>query len=418
MKTNLLKEEKITRREAFGNMFKIAAVVTVAPAIGSLAGCNIFSSKKASAISSGYLPIIDSTPIIVAYEKGFFKEFGLEPSKPTLIRTWPAIIEAFTAKQITLAHIILPQVIFLKYKQNINLRSIAFNHTDVIGMIVSKDIKDLKELGGKMMAVPLWWSAHNGLLQDVLRNLGLTPVVGRKKEDLKSNEVGLTLLPPPDMVEGLKSGLIVGYSISEPFASAGEVLADGRLIKMSGDIWANNPCCQSVLLQETIDKDRPYAQAVANAVHKAALWCHDNMEELADILCKEGGGYFPMPRKVVQRALLKHDLVSYGPNGTGAIMHTEWDVKRSDFNPFPYPSAIDVTVDLMRRTVVDPSVSLPDMFNALTGKQVADDIVEYDLAKKAFMEIEGPSKFNMDENRPFDRDEKYEVLLKNKSLES
>ncbi len=365
-----------------------------------------------SVLTSGYIPILDSAPLIVAYEKGFFKENGIKAEKPVLIRTWPALMEAFTSKQILLTHILLPQVIFLRYAQKLPIRSVAFNHVDVIAMIRAKEVSSTKQLGGKIVAVPTWWSPHNALFQEVLRKEGLTPVVGKAQSELLQNEVGFKVVAPPDMVDALKFGKIAAFAISEPFGAAAEVLADATVIKMSGDIWCNHPCCQSVLLQETIDKDRSWSQAVINAIYKAALWSHQNKRELASLLGKEGGGYFPMPIKILERALLKEDLHTYGPDGTGAIMHTDWDVHRVEFNPYPYESAFDVMLDLMKRTVVDQSAALPAELHKLNGRQMAREIVDYDLAQAAFKSIDGVKSFGLNGQRPFEREEHYEVLLK------
>lgn len=77
------------------------------------------SNRPAMTVTSGYIPIVDCTPIPIAYEKGFFAEMGLRAEKPTLIRTWDALLEAFASEQILLTHILLFQLIFMRYERNI-----------------------------------------------------------------------------------------------------------------------------------------------------------------------------------------------------------------------------------------------------------------------------------------------------------
>lgn len=255
--------DSISRRQVIKQALGLSAASTA---------FDLFTGHQALAagsqtLTSGYIPIFDCVPLIVAYEKGFFKENGIKADKPVLIRSWPALMEAFTSRQILLTHILLPQVIFMRYAQKIPIRSIAFNHVNVIAMLLSKGTAKISDLGGKAVGIPTWWSPHNAIFQDVLRKAGLKPVVG--KEQLAPNEVALRIIPPPDMVEALKSGKIAASSISEPYGAAAEVLADATLVKMSGDVWNNHPCCQSVFLQQTIDKDKPWAQAVINAIYKA-----------------------------------------------------------------------------------------------------------------------------------------------------
>lgn len=361
-------------------------------------------------LKSAYIPILDCVPIIVAYEKGFYKEEGIKAEKPVLIRSWPAIMEAFTSRQIDLTHILLPQVIFLKYEQGIDLKSVGFNHNDVVAMLISKDLNGVCDLGGKMVGCPTWWAPHTGLFQDVIRKAGLIPVVGKTKDQLAPNEVGFIVVPPPDMVEGLKSGKIAGCTVSEPFGAAAQVLAGAKLVKMSGDVWAHHPCCQSVMMSDFIEEDRGRAQKITNAIYKATLWAHNHREELAQMLGKDGGGYFPMPIKVIRKALFDQDLATYGAEGTGAIMHADWNVKRVEFYPYPYPSAFEMNMDMMKRMKVSKSAQLSSKLINLSPKKIAYDIVDYKLADAAYQNIGGDKAFGLDSIGK-ERKEIYEVLL-------
>ena len=388
--------------------------------LGVLAGCRPkpdpaaggggTTTGRSQVLTSGYIPILDCVPLIVAYEKGFFQEFGIRAEKPVLIRAWPALMEAFTSKNILLTHILLPQVIFLRYARQTAVRSVAYNHTNVVAMLGAQGFDSVHKLGGHVVGCPTWWAPHTGIFQDVVRAAGLRPVVG--KTELAPDEVGFRVVPPPDMVDGLKSGRIAGCTVSEPFGAGAEVLASATMLKMSGDVWPDHPCCQSVLLEETIERDRPWAEAVTSAIYRAALWSFENREELAEILGKDGGGYFPMPTAVVSRALLKQDLETYGPDGSGAIMHPGWDVRRVNFVPYPFPSAFDTTIDLMRRMVVDPSAALPNEISTLTGRQIAEQIVDYELARVGIEAAGGMGRFGIVSADPFHRRERYEVLLK------
>ena len=400
-----LRVRTLTRRSLFAELGATAVA----------AGIAVSCTKPAAAVpalTSSYIPILDCVPIVVAYAKNFFAEAGIKADKPVLIRTWPALMEAFTAKQTLLTHILLPQVLVLRYGRKIPLRSVAFNHTDVVAMMLAKGVRELKDLGGKTVGCPTWWAPHTGIFQDVLRQVGLKPVVGKEEKDLARDEVAFRVIAPPDMVDGLKSQRIAGCSVSEPFGAAAEILAGATLVKMSGDVWKEHPCCQSVMLEETINRDRQWSEAVTTAIFRACLWAHNNREEVADLLGKDGGGYFPMPKAIIRRALLKQDLATYGPDGTGAIMHTNWNVYRVKFNPYPYPSAFDITLEMMRRMVVDPSTPLPPVLATAKGQEVDQTIVDYDLANKALAAVGGEQAFGVTGPKPLQRTEQYQVVLK------
>lgn len=385
-----------------------------AAAAGALAvsSCSWGSNSKSKVLKSAYIPILDSVPLIVAHDKGFFKAAGVDSERPTLIRGWAPLLEAFESKQVQLTHILLPQVVFMRYARDIPVKSVAFNHTNVVAMLLAESTPSIEDLGGKIVGCPTWWAPHTGIFQDVVRAAGLTPVVGKTLQQLAENEVAFRVVAPPDMPEALRNGSIAGCTVSEPFGAVAENLSGAKLIKMSGDVWRDHPCCQSVMLEDTISEDPAWSEAVTVALYEAAKWARNNPDELAQILGKDGGGYFPMPIPIVQRAISKNDLETYGPQGTGAIMHTDWGVKRVGFTPYPFASSFDTTLDLMRRSVVDSSAAMPASFASLTGSQISREIVDYDLAGKGITAAGGPTAFGYPADFDGTREEQYEVILK------
>jgi NitT/TauT family transport system substrate-binding protein len=223
--------------------------------------------------------------------------------------------------------------------------------------------------------------------------------------------VAFRVLAPPDMPNALKTKAISGAVVSEGFGAASEIFADSTLLRMSGDVWRNHPCCQSTLMQRTIDKDPSWAQAVTNAIVRACAWCEENPEETAEILAKDGGGYFPMPKKIMKRAILHVDLKEYGvKTGTGAIRHPEWNVKRLAFNPYPYPSAFELAVSLMKKNKVDPVVALSQKLLKLDPKKAAQDIVDYKMITGAIKKAGGLKQFsNVNPADPLNRKEEFDV---------
>jgi NitT/TauT family transport system substrate-binding protein len=400
---------KISRRAILG--------LGVTAAVG-LAGCKLFSPSNGNStagqsmtVTSGYIPIVDCTPLVIAYHKGFYKANGLKADKPVLIRGWAPLLEAFTSDQILLTHVLLFQLIFMRYEQKQAVRSIAFNHLNGFGMLGGPGVKSMKDLGGKIVGCPTWWAPHTLLFQECLRKEGLTPVIDKQGQNPAANEVAFRVLAPPDMPNALKTGAIGGAVVSEGFAAASELLADSTLLRMSGDVWRNHPCCQSALMQRTIDKDPSWAQAVTNSIAQACAWSEKNREETVEILAQDGGGYFPLPKKVMERGVNFTDLAAYGVGtGTGAIRHPDWKVERLGFNPYPYASAIELAVQLMAKNTVDPSVALSPAIKALDPKQVSGDLVDSSLIRKAVDGIGGLTQFDgVDPSNPFERKEQYDV---------
>jgi len=382
---------------------------TLAPGVGGVAPA-IASSRR---LRSAYIPIVDSIPIPIAYEKGFFKEMGIKADKPQLMRGWSPLLEAFNARQVELTHILLFQVLFMRYERDIPVRSFAFNHLDGIAMLGSADVSDVSQLGGTTVGCPTWWAPHTMLLQHIVKEAGLTPVVDRPTRTAGANEVAFRVVRPPDMPNALSTGEIAGAVVSEPFGALAEKKAGANLLRMSGDVWHNHPCCQSVMMEDVIESDREWSRAVATAIARACAWCSHNREEMVDILSREGGRYFPVPRDILDHAVNNSELEQYGvEEGNGAIQNPEWDVKRLAFNPWPYRSAFKLSVESMREMTVNESVGLSERMKKLDPETAADETVDYEMIRKAIDTAGGIKQFpNVDGDNPFVRVEKFEGQL-------
>ena len=219
---------------------------------------SIFINKGCSFIKEqlkiGYLPITDATPLLVAHHNGYFKEEGVNSQTPVLIRNWASLVEAFLADKVNVVHLLFPISIWMRYNNNAKVKIIAWDHTNGSALTVSEKsgIKSFQDLGGKQIAVPFWYSIHNVILQMCLRKFGLKAVIKPQTEKLKSNEVNLLILPPPEMPISLSSNKIDGYIVAEPFNALGEMKVNAKILRFTGDIWKNHPCCV-VVIKERIN---------------------------------------------------------------------------------------------------------------------------------------------------------------------
>lgn len=329
----------------------------------------------------GYIPITDASSLLVAHGMGFFEEEGLKADAPTLIRGWSPLIEGFAAKRFNLVHFLKPIPVWMRYNNKYPIKITGWAHTNGSGVVVGKhtDVTKFEQLGGKQMAVPYWYSMHNVVLQIALRNAGLEPVIQDQNAPLKPNQVNLQIMPPPDMPPALAAKKIDAYIVAEPFNAAGELLAGGKMLRFTGDIWKHHPCCVVCMHEEDTEKRQAWSQKVMNAVVKGALYAQENKEEVAKMLSREGKNkYLPMKADVVLQAMTLYDQKEYAePN---AIKHADWDVGRIDFNPWPYPSATEFIVDKLKETLVGGDKTF---LSNLDSKFVAQDLVNYDLVKNA-----------------------------------
>ena len=339
-----------------------------------LAGAGLPGMARAAdddVVRIGYLPITDATALLVAHAKGFFEDQGLKVAGPVLVRSWSALVEGFVARKFNLVHLLKPIPVWMRYNNRVPVKVLAWAHTNGSGVVVGGDtgIADFGDLGGRRVAVPYWYSMHNIVLQYALRQSGLTPVI--TSETPGPNEVALQILPPPEMPAALAGRKIDGYIVAEPFNALGELRANARMLRFTGDIWKNHPCCV-ITAHESDTEERPeWVQKMVNAVVKAQIHASANKDEVAELISKDGNGLLPMPANVIRKA-----MTDYGDayEQIGAIQHRDWNVGRIDFQPWPYPSATRLIVDAMNETVVEGDTTF---LEGLDPDFVTDDLVDY-----------------------------------------
>ncbi|NTV26215.1 MAG: ABC transporter substrate-binding protein [Chlorobiaceae bacterium] len=367
---------------------------------GGSASINAGSRK----VTSCYLPITDATPIILAHEMGFYKELGIESERPVLIRGWAPMAEAFMAGRFNLTHLLAPIPIYMRYSKGFPVKIVAWDHINGSAITVGKDsgIRSYADLGGKQIAIPYWYSMHNIILQMIAREHGIEPVIQSKTAPLSNKQVNLFVMAPPDMPTAIASNAIDGYVVAEPFNAAGEVLANGRIVRFTGDIWKNHPCCVAVMNEKDL-ADQAWSHKVIQALVKAELWALNNVEQAAHILSKDGAKYLPLPEKIVQRAMMKYDLETYGPSGTGAIKHPEWNTRRIAYEPYQFESATRKIVEMMKLTRMDGDTSF---LNALDPGKVHSELMYTSGVEAAATALGGLAQFvGVDPKAPTVREE-------------
>ena len=397
-----LQQYEMDRRDF---MLDIMAKGGLAAAFGmsSAASWASIQPPEDEVVRIGYLPITDATVLLVAHAKGFFAEEGLKSEKPTLIRGWSPLVEGFAAGKFNLVHLLKPIPIWMRYNNGFPVKIMSWAHLNGSGLVVGRhtNVKSFGELGGKQIAVPYWYSMHNIVLQMALRHAGLEPVIKPQSAKLASNEVNLQIMPPPDMPPALAARKIDAFIVAEPFNAAGELLAGGTMLRFTGDIWRNHPCCVVCMNEQKVQANPEWTQKVMNAIVKAQVYSQENKKEVAKLLSRDGERFLPMKANVVERAMTLYDEETYtDPN---AIANPGWGSGRIDFQPWPFPSATKLIVDELKNTLVGGDTKF---MKALDADFVAKDLVDYEFVKVAMNKHQGWKNapgFNAD--NPFEREE-------------
>ncbi|MEJ2423471.1 MAG: ABC transporter substrate-binding protein [Candidatus Thiodiazotropha sp.] len=395
-------KHEMSRRDFLLDMFAmggLAAGMTL-PGMG-LAGTPAADDEV---VRIGYLPITDATALLVAHGMGFFEDEGLKAEKPTLIRGWSPLVEGFTAGKFNLVHFLKPIPVWMRYNNNFPVKIMSWAHINGSALIVGKHTgaQEFKDLGGMQVAVPYWYSMHNIVLQMGLRSAGLKPVIQDQSKPLAKDEVNLMIMPPPDMPPALAAKKIDAFIVAEPFNAFGELKAGGKVLRFTGDMWENHPCCVVCMNEQTVNAKPEWTQKVMNAIVRAEIYAQEHKEEVALMMSREGKGYLPMPGKAIVRAMTYYNEADYA--SPKAIRNqSEFHNGRIDFSPYPYPSATKLIVESMNQTLVGGDNTF---LKNLDPDFVAKDLVDYKHVKAAMAKYPGWEKApGVDPAHPFEREE-------------
>ena len=339
----------------------------------------------------GYLPITDATPLLVAHARKLFEAEGLKTEAPRLFRSWAQVVEAFVGGQVNVIHLLSPAALWVRYGTRFPAKITAWNHVNGSALTVLPTVNGIGDLGGKVVAVPFWYSLHNVLLQKLLRDAGLTAVTRPRDATIAANEVNLIVLAPAEMVSALASKAIAGFIVADPFNAAAEIAGVGKVLRFSGDVWKNHACCVTLLAERDVAEKPQWTQRVNNAIVKAQLWTRSNQSDTARLLAASGEGrYTPHPLGTLAKVLVETDYARY--EAAGVVRNKGWYQRRIDFQPYPFPSYTEAMVRELRLTKVEGD----NRFLAeLDPAFVARDLVDDRFVRQALAAVGGPKAFDL-----------------------
>lgn len=332
----------------------------------------------------GYLPITDSSPLLVGHAQGRFAAAGIEATRPVLFRSWESLAQAFVTGEVDVVHLLMPFAIQLRYALGARVRMVAWNHTNGSALTVGHDVAEPTDLAGRRVAIPFWWSIHNVMLQRILRGAGLRPVV-RDEPSAADGTVQLVVMSPADMLPALATGAVSGYIVADPFNAAAEIRKVGRIARFVGDAWRDHACCVVVVRQELIDTAPHAVQAVTDAVAASQQWIGGHRADTAGLLSTNR--YLPQPLPAITKAL------TYRPEDHArTIRNGGWSGERIGFAPYPFPSYTSALVREMRATVVDGDRGFLDRIDpAAAHAELTDDR----FVRRSIDALGGPAAFGL-----------------------
>lgn len=253
----------------------------------------------------GFIKLTDIAPLVVAQEKGFFREEGLtvtlEPQA-----NWKVLLDGVTGGQLDGAHMLAGQVLAASagigskvplvtpFSLDINGKGVTVSNQvwDMIAPTLPKgsdgkvqmpiSAAALKPVVAKFkaegkpfkmgMVFPV--STHNYVLRYWLAAGGLNPgyYLPADTAGVTGADVQLSVTPPPQMPATMEAGTINGYSVGEPWNQASVAKKIGVPVIVDPDIAGTTGDKVFGLTADFAKKNPNTVKALTRALIRASMW--------------------------------------------------------------------------------------------------------------------------------------------------
>lgn len=275
----------------------------------------------------GFIKLTDCAPIVIAKEKGFFDDEGLQVdvvAQPN----WKTLLDNVISGDLDGAHMLSGQPIaatigfgtkahiITSFTMDLNGNGITVSNnvwkqmqandpkldSDTPPHPITADslvpvVKEKLEDGEKMqMGMVFPTSTHNYELRYWLAAAGINPGMYTRSDvgGRTDAQVELSVTPPPMMPATLESGNIQGYCVGEPWNQKAVSMGIGVPVTTNYDIWKNNPEKVFGVSKAWADENPKTNLAVTKALILAGQWLDEvnpdgsfkNREEAARILSR------------------------------------------------------------------------------------------------------------------------------------
>ena len=287
-------------------MRRVMAVALVA-ALAVVAGPAAAREKK---VKVGVLKLTSSAPIFVGVEKGFFKEFGIEPELVFFQAAAP-IATALAAGQIEVGATGLTAALYNIVLQGEKLWIVADKGREwpgypLVGIVVQKELWDrgeiraVKDLKGKRIGITTLGSTFHFHLGHILEKEGL------KLADVKV----VPLQAMPSTVEALKGKQVEAIMVPQPFPGTTEAQGFGKILAWAGDLYPWQ--IATVFYGKGFAADRERAVNFMKGYVKASRYYYDAVLVQKDGRAAQGKNYDEIVQITAKHTGAKPEIIKIG----------------------------------------------------------------------------------------------------------
>ncbi len=279
----------------------------------------------------GFIALTDSSPLIIAKEKGLFAKHGMPDVEVLKQASWGTtrdnLVLGSAGAGIDGAHILTPMPYLIssgKVTQNnqpLPMYILARLNLDAQAISISKEYANLKvgadssvlkeafakkKAAGQAAKVAMTFpgGTHDLWLRYWLAAGGIDP----------DRDVETITVPPPQMVANMKVGTMDAFCVGEPWNEQLIRQGIGYTAVNTAEIWAKHPEKSFAMRADWVDANPNSAKAITMAVQEAQMWCDDmaNKDEMAGIVGKRAWFNVP-PKDIIERIKGNYDY------GTGRV---------------------------------------------------------------------------------------------------
>lgn len=265
----------------------------------------------------GYIPIVESAPLVIAQEKGFFEKHGMTNVEVLKQANWAAARDNVVIGsagggidggqwQMPMPHLIhtgaitngqpVPMAVLAQLNTQGNGIAIAGIHTGQgLGLSLTAEaatyIKTFPETQGRRFK-----AAHT--FPNVNQDFWIRYWFAAGGVD-PDTDIDLLAVPSAETVQGMRNGTMDAFSTGDPWPY--RIVADdiGFMAALTHQMWPYHPEEYLALRADWVEQNPNATRALLMAVMEAQQWCDDpaNRSELIQIC--SGRTYFNVPSNVL-----------------------------------------------------------------------------------------------------------------------
>ncbi len=235
-------------------------------------------------VNIGYIPLTDAAPLIIAKEKGFFAKYGIETVNLCQEPSWDAIADNIISGELHAAQMVAGMPLAMTLGMNdrpstpISVPLVLSRNGNAITLstnLYDKGVRTLQNLKAAIgtniierkltLGIVHECSMHNLMLRYWLASAGIDP----------DNDLDLVVIPPPQMVDRLRSGQIDGFCVGEPWNTLAIQEGIGFVVATDLDIWAGNPEKILGFTEAWVENHPNTHSAIVRAILEACEYCDE-----------------------------------------------------------------------------------------------------------------------------------------------